>query len=60
MECPECHQEMEKIRSVSIGKDNLQTEVIVYEQCLIKDCENEEINIVGVFDGEKEQELIEL
>ena len=49
MECPDCHQDMEQIRSISIGKDSLQMEVIVYEQCLSKDCEDEEINIVGVF-----------
>ena len=49
MECPGCQKEMEQIRSVSIGKDKLQTDVIVYEQCLSKDCEDEEINIVGVF-----------
>ena len=49
MECPGCLKEMEQIISVNIGKDNLKTKVIVYEQCLSKDCEDEEINIVGVF-----------
>lgn len=53
MECPGCLQEMQQIRSVSLKKDNLQTEVIVYEQCLSKYCKNEEINIIGVFEGEK-------
>ena len=40
---------MEQISSISIGKDSLQMEVIVYEQCLSKGCEDEEIIITGIF-----------